>query len=174
MPNPLKSLPLAILLMPAAVCAQNGKDRSGAIDDLIGCRTIREAATRLACFDRAAESASNARASGDLMILDRKTVVARKQQRFGLVTPTSEMFGGGDADASTEVRQLDSKVITAMPAKAYGRFDIQLANGSVWQTIEALNFPPKAGAAVTIKEGAFGSYRLSVEGGRSIGAKRIR
>ncbi|WP_343526537.1 hypothetical protein [Sphingomonas sp.] len=163
-----------ILIGPTATLAQNREDRIRAVDALIACRTLGEDATRLACFDRAAAALSQARASGELMVLDRQTVVARKQQRFGLTTQTGEMFGGAPADEATEVRQLIGKIAAIVPAKAYGRFDIQLDNGSVWQTTEALPFPPKAGADVTIRQGSLGAYRASIAGGRSILVKRIR
>lgn len=160
--------------MPAVAAAQQIGDRGRAVDELTACRDVRGDAARLRCYDRAAEALAGARASGDLLVLDRKTVVARKQQRFGLATPTGEMFGGGEADKATEVRQLDSQIVAIAPAKAYGRFDLQLANGSVWQTLEAFSFPPKTGAKVTVKEASFGGYRLSVSGERSVLAKRIR
>lgn len=168
----MKWLPLTLAIIPTPASAQENKTH--AMDDLIACRAVHEDAGRLACFDRTAEKLAGARSSGDLMVLDRKTIVARKQQRFGLATPTSEMFGGGAADQATEVRQLDSKVVAAASAKVYGRFDVQLANGSVWQTVEPMAFAPKVGATVTVKEGALGSYRLSVSGDRSVLAKRIR
>lgn len=170
----MKWLPLALLIAPTMASAEMQEDKTRTVDELIACRAVRDDAGRLACFDRATEKLAGARASGELMVMDRKVVVARKQQRFGLTTPTGEMFGGGAADQATEVRQLDSKVVAVIPAKAYGRYDIQLANGSVWQTAETMSFPPKTGAEVTIKEGALGSYRLSVAGGRSVLAKRIR
>lgn len=170
----MKLLLILAVLVPSVAAAQRSDDRSRSVDEVTACRDIRGDAARLRCYDRAAETLAGARASGDILVLDRKTVVARKQQRFGLATPTSEMFGGGDADKATEVRQLDSKIVAIAPAKAYGRFDIQLANGSVWQTLEALSFPPKSGTMVTVKEAAMGGYRLSVAGERSVLTKRIR
>jgi len=167
-------LPLVLAIVPTLASAQEQEDKTRAMDELIACRGLSENAQRLACFDHAAETLAGARASGELMVLDRKAVVVRKQQRFGLTTSTSEMFGGGAADQATEVRQLDSKVAAVTSAKAYGRFDIQLTNGSVWQTAEAMAFPPRVGAAITLKEAPLGGYRATIAGGRSILVKRIR
>lgn len=170
----MKWLPLLLLMSPAMTQAQTRDDKTRAVDEILACRDIRDDAGRLACFDRSTATLAGARASGELIVLDRKTVVARKQQQFGLANPSGDLFGGGEADRQTEVKQLDSKVVAAVAAKAYGRFDIQLANGSVWQTIDPLSFPPKVGADVTVKAGSLGSYRLSVAGERSVLAKRIR
>ena len=170
----MKLLIILAAWVPSAAAAQRVEDRPKSIDEITACCQVHGDAARLRCYDHAAEALAGARASGDILILDRKTVVARKQQHFGLSTPTSEMFGGGDADKATEVRQLASKIIAIAPAKAYGRFDIQLANGSVWQTLEALPFPPKPGVGVTLQKAAMGGYRLSVTGQRSVLTKRIR
>lgn len=165
---------LTLMAMPAIGMAQEREDKTRTMEDVLACRTIREDAARLTCFDHATERMAGARASGELMVLDRKTVVARKQQRFGLTTPPGDLFGGGDADHATDVKQLDSKILATAPAKAYGRFDMRLADGSVWQTVDPLPYPPKAGTAVAIKPAPLGGYRASIAGGRSILVKRIR
>ncbi|MDQ1158115.1 hypothetical protein QE385_002442 [Sphingomonas sp. SORGH_AS 950] len=164
-----------ILLAPSAATAQvsdGGTVRQ--LDQLSQCRAMTDDKERLACFDRASAAILASRAAGDLMVLDRKAVIARKQSRFGLAVPTSEMFGGGRADEVTDVRQLDSTIKTASAAKAYGRWNLELANGSVWQTVDALTFGPSKGDAITLKEAPLGGYRATIAGGRSILVKRIR
>ncbi|WP_322964643.1 hypothetical protein [Sphingomonas fuzhouensis] len=143
-------------------------------DELQRCKTTPDDHARLACYDRAATTILASRAAGDLMVLDRKTVIARKQSRFGLAVPTGEMFGGGKADDATAVRQLDSSIRAVKAANAQGRWNMELANGSVWQTIDTLGFPPDAGDRIVLKEAPLGGYRASVAGGRSILVKRIR
>jgi hypothetical protein len=143
-------------------------------DELQRCKVIAEDRDRLACYDRATGTILASRAAGDLMVLDRKTVIARKQSRFGLATPTSEMFGGGKDDDATAVRQLDTKVTAAKASNVYGRWNLELANGSVWQTVEALTFPPDPGDKIVLKEASLGGYRASIAGGRSILVKRVR
>lgn len=111
------------------------------VDELSQCKAIAQDGARLACYDRAAATILASRASGELMVMDRKTVIARKQSRFGLATPTSDMFGGGKDDDTTQVRQIDTKIASVKAANSYGRWNLELANGSVWQTIDALTFP---------------------------------
>lgn len=155
------------------IAAQDG----GAVqqfDELIRCKTVTRNDERLACYDRATATITASRASGDLMVLDRKTVIARKQSRFGLAVPTSEMFGGGKADENTDVRQLESTIKSAKPANGYGRWNLELANSSVWQTIDSMTFGPDAGDTIVLKEAPLGGYRASISNGRSILVKRIR
>lgn len=143
-------------------------------DELSQCKAISQDSARLACYDRVSATILASRASGDLMVLDRKTVIARKQSRFGLATPTSEMFGGGKDDQNTEVRQIDINIKSVKAANSYGRWNMELANGSVWQTIDALTFPPAPGEKIVLKEAPLSGYRASIAGGRSVLVKRIR
>ncbi len=144
------------------------------VDELSRCRAITQDGARLACYDQATATILASRASGELMVMDRKAVIARKQSRFGLATPTSDMFGGGKDDANTEVRQIDTKITSAKAANSYGRWNLELANGSVWQTIDALTFPPDPGDRIVLKEAPLSGYRASIAGGRSVLVKRIR
>lgn len=144
------------------------------VDELSRCKAIAQDSARLACYDRATATILASRASGELMVMDRKTVIARKQSRFGLATPTSDMFGGGKDDDNTEVRQIDTKIASVKAANSYGRWNLELANGSVWQTIDALTFPPDPGDKIVLKEAPLSGYRASIAGGRSVLVKRIR
>ena len=62
----------------------------------------------------------------------------------------------------------------ATARKLNGRWIIRLPDGAVWvQTDETILVrDPKPGAKVSIKRGAMGGYFLSVDGQRSMRAKR--
>ncbi len=163
-----------VLALLAPVAAQDGADVSRTVDRLTECRGIAADADRLACFDRLAARIAVARTSGDLLVLDRRQVVERKRRGFGLANPTSEVFGGGEADRATQVTQLDTTIRAARPAAAYGRWNLELADGSVWQTVDTPSFPPKASAPITLKNAALGGFRASINKGRSFLVKRLR
>lgn len=168
-------LSLVLLALPAAAAeAQSDPDVSRTIDRLAECRAIAGSEERLACFDRLAERIAAARKSGDLLVLDRRVVVERKRRGFGLANPTGDVFGGGEADRATEVRELDTTVRVAAPASAYGRWNMELANGSVWQSIDTVPVPPRAGAPIKLRTASLGGYRASINGGRSFLVKRVR
>lgn len=160
--------------IPAPAAAQEAADVSRTVDRLTECRAIGADGDRLACFDRLAARIAAARTSGDLLVLDRRQVVERKRRSFGLANPTSEVFGGGEADRATEVTQLDTTIRAARPAAAFGRWNLELANGSVWQSVDTLPYPPKASAPITLRTATLGGFRASIGKGRSFLVKRLR
>lgn len=165
---------LVFLAFPAALHAQADPDISRTVDRLIECRAITGSEDRLSCFDRLAERIAAARKSGDLLVLDRRVVVERKRRGFGLANPTGQVFGGGEADRATEVRELDTTIRAAVAAAAYGRWNMELANGSVWQSIDTVPVPPRAGVPIKLRTASLGGYRASINGGRSFLVKRVR
>lgn len=160
-----------ILAAPAFAQTDGAPARIAA---MIACRAIAGDTARLACFDNAAASIDAAQAKGDLVVLDRKTVIARKQSRFGLPAAKTDLFGGGVADQATSFTQLDTTIRSARPAGSIGRWNVALADGSVWQTIDALPLPPKAGATIAVKQAPLGGYRATIARQRSVLVKRLR
>lgn len=162
---------LSLLAAPAA--AQNA-DTSRTVDQLTECRAIAADADRLRCFDRLAERIATARRSGDLLVLDRKQVVERKRRAFGLANPTGNVFGGGSEDKATEVSELETTIQSAANTRNPGRWNMQLANGMVWQSVDTLPYPPRTGAPIKLRTAILGGYRASINGGRSFLVKRLR
>lgn len=162
----------ALFLSLAAVQSPAGSAEN--VDQLVRCRAVAEAAARLACFDGVVDRIAVARRTGEMIVTDRAKVVERKRQRFGLANAPGEMFGGGTEDTSTEVRELETTVASVQPASAAGRFNLQLANGMVWQTIDSLPLAPRVGAAITLKPSLLGGYRAFIKGERPVLAKRLR
>lgn len=171
---PLPLIAFLAVILPTPVAAQDGADVSRTIDRLTECRAITGSDDRLACFDRLAERIASARRNGDLLVLDRRQVVERKRQRFGLANPTGEVFGGGEADRMTEVKELDTTIRAVAAASAYGRWNLELANGSVWQSIDTVSIPPRTTAPIKLRTAPLGGYRASINGGRSFLVKRLR
>ncbi len=169
----LRSLGLASLLFSVPAVAQDGR-LANPLTDIARCRTIQPDAKRLACFDAAAVSVSVAERSGDILLINRKQVVADKRAGFGLPRFSTDVFGGGAADKATRVEQLDSTIRSAVASNSTGRWNLRLADGSEWQTIDAIPLPPKAGAAIVVKQASLGGYRATIGKGRSVLVKRLR
>jgi hypothetical protein len=155
----------------ATAAAEKQPDVSRTVDALSACRTLTEDARRLACFDRAVPAILAAREDGTLLVLDKEKVVERRRARFGLASDGAAL--GDAADKATAVRELTT-TISSVAGAQYSRFNLALADGSVWQTVETARFEPRAGAAITIKAAALGAYKASIAGGTSIKVKRLR
>lgn len=166
----------SLLVTPAAFAQSDGRSdgSSRVVDTMVACRTIVPDSERLACFDRAAGQVASARRSGELLVLDRSQVLERKRRVFGLANPLGDVFGGGDADRATQVTELITTIRAAAPASAYGNWQIELANGSLWQSIDTLMYAPKVGAPITLRRAPLGGYRASIGGARSFLVKRTR
>lgn len=152
---------------------QADADSSKTLDVLAGCQAITTDPARLACYDAAASQIDGARKSGRLLALDRGKVVERKRQRFGLADAAQNPLGGGEADRLTKVTEVQTTIASVKPS-SYARFSLQLANGTVWETIEPLTLAPRPGTAITIKQSGFGGFKASIRGERPVLVKRQR
>lgn len=172
--------PVAVLVTLAAVApggaamAQTGSgDR--VLRSFAECRAIAAAEARLACFDKAAASLEAAVKAKDVTIVDRQDVRKARRSLFGFTLPKIDLFGGGRQDEKEEAfTEINTTVASARPGGG-GRVEIRLADegDAVWQVIDPMPFPPKAGAKIRIRQGALGNYFLSVEG-RSYRGMRLR
>ncbi|MEG3160621.1 hypothetical protein U1763_08905 [Sphingomonas sp. LB2R24] len=153
--------------------AQSGSDSSKTLDTLANCQVIAADAARLACFDSAAGQIASARKSGNLLALDRGKVIERKRQRFGLADAAQSPLGGGEADRLTKVTEVRTTIASVKPS-SYARYSLQLANNTVWETIEPLTLQPRPGTAIVVKQSGFGGFRATIAGERPILVKRQR
>lgn len=167
----MRRLLTPIALLAAPVAAQTA-DTTRTVDQLAECRAVPADADRLRCFDRLAERITAARSSGDLLVLDRRQVVERKRRAFGLTGPARDAFTTtGEVAAVTE---LNTSIQAIGPTPTPGRWNLQLADGTVWQSVDTLPFPPRKGSAVKVRTASLGGFRASIEGGRSFLVKRLR
>lgn len=155
------------------VAAQADPDASKTLDALARCQEIPTNAARLTCFESSAREIAAARKSGKLLVLDRDIVVERKRQRFGLADARQIPLGGGKADRDTVVTEVRTTITAAKPA-GYARFTLQMANNTVWETIEPLKLEPRPGTAIVIKQSGFGGLKATIAGERPVLIKRQR
>lgn len=171
---------LATIACPSLAAAQDRATDGGATRVLASfaeCRRIAAADARLACFDKASAALEQAVAARDVRIVDRGDVRKARRSLFGLNLPSVGIFGGGDGDkddgreAFTEI----NSTVQAARAGPNGRGEIVLADEGhpVWQTTDAMNFLPRAGAKVRVRRGAMGGYFINVDS-RSYRAIRLR
>lgn len=149
--------------------------RHQVLQSLTQCRAITAADQRLACFDKAAAALEQAVQAKEVRILDKEDVRRTRRSLFGFQLPRVGLFNEGDEEAKREeFAEINTTVASARQVQN-GRIEIRLTgeDDAVWQTTEAMTFPPKPGDKIRIRKGAIGSYFISV-GGRSVRGMRVR
>lgn len=162
----------AASLVPAAAQAQAAGD--GLVQRLSACRAVAADTERLACFDAAVGALEAARAEGQVVILDREEVEETRRRTFGLDINVLNPFAreGG----MEEIEQVATTLREARQFGAGRQWLFTLEDGSVWRQIdsERLRTDPRPGMSVEIRRASLGSYLLSVNGSRSMRARRER
>lgn len=164
---------LLTFLGVASTAAQPpGSTTNSAITDLARCAGITTDAVRLACFDALARETGQspdaeavAPASVERVASDAPGQ-AENEDAFG-----AELLGEREAFGLDEI---ESRLIGEFTGWR-GNTTFRLENGQVWRQAEAGRLVFRADAPrVTIRRGAFGTYRLSVEGvNRAVRVRRV-
>lgn len=147
--------------------------RPALLDGLIACRAITASDARLACFDRASEAFDVAERQGEVAVVDQAQARETRTRLFGLSLESANLWG--------RLRQDDriDSIETTLASSSFdgnGKAVLVLADGSTWRQVdsERINGRLRAGAPVRIRQAAVGSYLLSVDGARSMRARRDR
>jgi hypothetical protein len=172
------------------------------VDSLESCRTLDDAADRLACYDGAIIRFSQARENGELVILRKEELETVQRDAFGFHLPSlpkfGKLFGGGSTEKSNEltadvigqadktpvpkqekVTEISSDILKTQKI-GYEQVRFFLENGQIWdQTDDKRIFVPKARNGTrpiaTIKTAAMGSFRLKInDKGSAVRVKRVK
>jgi hypothetical protein len=166
---------VAALALGAGALAQrapvSGPARAPALQAVIDCRPLTDAAQRLACYDKAAAGLDQAEAKGEVVVVDREQVREAGRQAFGFSFRMPEVFTRGEKPET-----LDQ--LTATAARAYqgadGKWTVELEDGAVWRQVdsEPVKRAPKKGSKVELRKAAMGSYFMNIDGQRAVRAQR--
>jgi hypothetical protein len=152
------------------------RDRAGAIQKLIDCRTLTDNAARLACYDTTAAALDQAEAKGDIVVVDREQVKEVRKQAFGFSLPSLNVFNRGEkAEREAPLDRITAKLTNAY-RNSGGKWVMQLEDGAVWVQTDTEPLPrgAKAGSTVEIRQAALGSFLVNVDGQRAIRANRSK
>lgn len=177
---------LVILSVALAAVATSSVSAGGIADDgppalrrVLDCRALTDDRARLACFDAGVAQLDEARAKGEVAIVDREEVKRTRRGLFGFSLPSLAIFGGGKGDPRKEAERDELKEITgkvrAVARNSDGGWIVTLEDGARWEQTDSviMGLSPKPGATATIKRAAFGSYKMSIGGGVVVRARRI-
>lgn len=163
---------LAAAAAAGAAAAQTAPARADALERLVGCRGVTDAAQRLACYDQAADALDQAERSGEVVVLDRAQVEETRRGLFGFAMPSLDVFTRG-ADAP----EIDDVPFVIRSANGVGRSNwvFEMEDGSVWRQIDGVMWNrPQPGQTAVVSRAALGSYMIRVEDGRPVRVRRER
>lgn len=164
---------LALLPVSAAARERNNESaqRPELFEALVRCRAITDDAARLQCFDAAAAALERAAERRDVVVVDRSQVRESRRRLFGLPLPRLPVFGGDDDEE--EVSSIESNITSAHQIE-YGRWVIQLEDGSTWEQTDnnLIAGRPRSGQPVRVNRGALGSYMMRVNGQPGVRVRR--
>ena len=111
-----------------------------------------------------------------MVVVDRAQVEEVRRQAFGFSLPSLAFLvpSGREGTAEAEpIRQVETSVTAARMSRD-GKWILSMANGSTWRQTDSERVvrDPRPGSKVVIRTAALGSYLLSVDGQRSVRAKR--
>lgn len=161
---------------PAA--AQDEKDeveRPEVIDALYACRSVADAAQRLACFDAAVERVQAEEARQNVIFADREQVREAKRGLFGLGSIRLGIFSRGEDGPDNEpLEEIEAKVRSVSMTNV-GKLMILLEDGALWQQTDGTRLRRRSleETTVTIKRGILGGYSARLGDGRWFKVKRI-
>lgn len=157
---------LCLGLFAGPVAAQ---ERTAWLTNLTACRTIEDGASRLACYDEATRALDEAERSGEVTIVDRNQVREARNRLFGFNVGGLGLFGRADRDPVEAIEA----VLRGARQDSRGAWTFTLEDGAVWRQVDAEPLiRARAGDPVRIRQGAIGSYLMSVNGARSVRVRR--
>jgi hypothetical protein len=161
---------LAMVLAAPEAWSVSAPTRAPIVQAVIDCRTITEPTARLACYDKAVDGMAQADAKGDLVTIDREQRQTVRRQAFGLTLPALSMFDRGKAENVDRI----TATVSAAARGADGKWLITLDDGALWrQTDDQELYPaPRAGAQVTVRKGALGSFFMDIGRDKAIRVHR--
>lgn len=181
--KPLPTLGLGCALLAAVAGPLGAQEPQTAktpevFSKVLDCRTISDAAARLACFDQSVAALAGAQEAKQLVVVDKAEIREARRGLFGFKLPRIRLFGGGDDDedesgaVEARVDSLEAKV-TAVGGDS-GSWVLTLDTGARWQQIdgEYIN-RPVVGADLSITRGQLGGYTAKVGSGRAFKVRRL-
>ena len=169
----------AIAAIIPAVLAPNAwaqEGRTPALSRVVECRSIREDAARLACYDAQVGALDAAEHDKQVVVMDREQIRRTRRSLFGLTLPSLSFLGGGDKDkaAQEEAATLETTIARASRGPD-GKWVLVLADGARWRQSDTRDIPrdPRAGMPIVIRRAALGSYLGKIDGQIAVRMERV-
>lgn len=166
----------ATAVVAAPLAASPKTNRPAAVAALDTCRKLADDGARLACYDKAVASLTDAVSAGDVAVVDREEMVKTRRSLFGFTLPDLPLLGRRGDKGEPELKKITSTIVTTSMVGG-GHYRMKIADSNaVWETTEnsdALS-APRSGQKVTIEKGALGAYFIQVGNQRWVRARRVQ
>lgn len=154
---------LCWIIATSAVAADTVEPPPKAVQAVIDCRRLADAAQRVACYDNTIDALGQALAQGQVVAVDHAQVQAVRRQAFGFTLPSLGLF-----DRGARPEEINEVALTVRSAarNGDGKWIVELEGGQVWRQIDTGDFTrdPRPGAKATIKKAMLGSYMMMIGG----------
>lgn len=169
----------AITATPASAADKLARPPPAVMRKLLDCRSLSDAAQRLACLDTGVAALAEAVEKRDVLVADREQVRAARRGLFGIALPSFKLFGDGkedgeDTDDQGTLKQIEAKLASAR-AGAGNNWRLVLDDGSVWVQTDGgtLARDPRPGMPIRIRRAAVGSYLANIDGQIAVRVRRV-
>ena len=169
---------LALIAGTSTAIAQD--DQPISTQAVYDCAALSDDMERLACYDNAVGRLKAAEESGEVTTISRTEVETVQREAFGFSLPSlprlaMPRLGGGD-DKDATVTEIASGVSAIRSSKING-LTVTLENGQVWQQTDnkRVTYSKRKGVdQAVVKQAAFGSYMMKLDGGVAFRVKRVQ
>jgi hypothetical protein len=157
--------------MAATLNTDGSGTASGAFQTMLECRSISDAQSRLACFDRAASVVSAAQEAGTLLVVEHEQLRQNRKRQFGVVASDPSLLLEGEG--GERVDAIATRILSAFQ-RSDGKWVFDLEESGRWVQIDSrsLSSEPRSGHEIKIRRAAMGSYLANVNGQVAIRVRR--
>ena len=171
----LSPIVAALLLTPVAFGQTEDPVSTQVVYD---CASIADDTERLACYDNAVGRLKAAEDAGEVTTISRAEVETVQREAFGFSLPSLPRIAmpklGGDDDG--EIKEITFGVDSIRESRVNG-LTVTLENGQIWQQTDSrsVTYSKRKGVEeATIKQAAFGSFMMKLDGGTAFRVKRVQ
>ncbi len=132
--------------------------RAAAVQALYDCKKLAGEAAQLECYANATDGLEKAEQSGQIVIVDKELIRAKRKEGFGLKMPT--LTFGNETRKDVEPVGLMTFEIDHTSRNGDGMMTFVTTSGAVWHETDNRDLPddPAKGSKLVVRRGSFGSY----------------
>lgn len=164
-----------IFLTPAALAQETKPATTEAVYE---CAALADDMERLACYDAAVGRLKAAEEAGEVTTISKTEVETVQREAFGFSLPSlpriaMPKFGDGE---DGEIKEITAGVESIKSSRVNG-LRITLENGQVWQQTDGrrVTYSKRKGVKeAVVKQAAFGSFMMKLDGGVAFRVKRVQ